>query len=126
VCIACSNIDKSVTFYRDLLGMKELQHEKTPEGMTIVLLDAGGGGLELFGSSEIRDTPAPALPESSAGIRHFAVTVSNMSKVYDFLRSKGVEFTVHPRAPKVMKNATGIAFCKDPDGILVELIERKS
>ncbi len=125
VGIACSNIDKSLEFYRDLLGLKVLQYEKTPDGTTVALLDAGGGGLELFGSATIRDTPAPQVPERSAGIRHFGFTVTDLQKTFDLLRYRGVEFPVLPRKPKVMKNATMLAFCKDPDGLLIELVERK-
>jgi catechol 2,3-dioxygenase-like lactoylglutathione lyase family enzyme len=125
VCLACSNIEKSVEFYRDFLGMTVRQYETTPEGVTVVLLDTSGGGLELFGSAEIRDTPAPQLPPSSAGIRHLALIVSDMAAIYESLCAKGVEFTVLPRKPKVMKNATGVAFCKDPDGNFVEFIERR-
>jgi glyoxylase I family protein len=124
VGVACSNIEKSVEFYRDFLQMKVLQSEKTAEGGTVVILDAGGGGLELVSNPKIKDTPAPELPPSSAGLRHFSFAVGDMKKVVDFLKSKGVEFTQEPRPPKVMKNATGIAFCKDPDGNLVEFIER--
>ena len=124
VGVACSNIVKSVEFYCDYLGMKVLQDEKTAEGGRVVILDANGGGLELISSPGIINTPAPLLPDSSAGIRHFSFAILDMKKTVDFLKSQGVIFTEEPRAPKRMKNATLIAFCKDPDGNLVEFIER--
>jgi glyoxylase I family protein len=124
VCLACNDIEKSLVFYRDLLKMKVLQYEDAPDGNKVAILDAGGGGLELIGNPNISGQSAPVLPMSSPGMRHFSFAVGDVKKITDFLRDKGVEITVEPRPPKVMKNCNGIAFCKDPDGNLVEFIGR--
>lgn len=125
VGVACSNIEKSIEFYCDFLGLKIALDEMSPDGTRVVVVNTDGGGLELFGAESIRETPAPTLPKTSSGIRHFAFAVSNMAETHAFLKSKGVEFAVEPRKPKVMPNTDWIAFCRDPDGNLVELVERK-
>jgi glyoxylase I family protein len=124
VCLACRDIERSLVFYRDHLKMKVLQYETAPDGNRVAILDAGGGGLELIGNPNITGRPVQVLPMSSPGIRHFAFAVADVKEVTDFLRGQGVEITVEPRPPKVMKDCNGIAFCKDPDGNLVEFIGR--
>jgi Lactoylglutathione lyase and related lyases len=126
VGLSCKDIETQVAFYRDLLKLTVRQHEKTADGATVYILDAqGGGGMELIHRPEMVNLPARLLPDDEVGVRHFCFAVENMKELHAFLTGKGIEFTVEPRPPKVMKEATSVAFCKDPEGNLVEFIEKK-
>ncbi len=125
VGLSCRDMAKQVAFYRDLLGLRERQHETPPDGSTTILLDAeGGGGLELIHRPEIVDAPARPLPENEAGVRHFCFAVDSMGEVRALLEGADIPFIVEPRRPKVMKGAAWIAFCKDPEGNIVEFVEK--
>ena len=125
VGITCSNIEKSVAFYRDLLGLEEFHRARNSAGTDVVFLDAGGGMLELFGPSHHVKSPAAELPEDRAGIRHIAIRVDDLEKMYRQLCDEGVEFRGPPKAPNISPTALKLAFCKDPDGNVVELMECK-
>ena len=117
---------KERTFFSNCTPYAVRQYETTQDGATVVILDAqGGGGLELICRPEIVDTPARPLPANEVGVRHFSFAVENMAAVHSLLTSRGIVFTTEPRAPKIMKGAALIAFCKDPEGNLVEFIEKK-
>ncbi len=124
--IACSHMEKSVTFYRDLLQLTVRQYDERPEGTTVILDAENGCGVELVSNPNITGTPARALPKDEAGVRHIAFAVPDMNEIVSRLKAHGVEFTVEPRRPFVMKGANWVAFCKDPDGNIVEFIEKQS
>jgi glyoxylase I family protein len=126
VALTVSNMDRSVHFYRDVIGMKEIQRTLTASGMTVVFVDAGGGMLELFMPPYPVSTPAPETPRESAGFRHICLIVDNLDAEYERLSALGVEFTELPRDARVSKLAGRLAFCKDPDGISIELEDHKS
>ncbi len=47
VGMTVSNMDRAVTFYCDLLGLKLHLRKKTDDGAELAFLDAGGGMLEI-------------------------------------------------------------------------------
>ncbi len=125
VALNCSDLDRSVAFYRDLLGLKEITRSVSPSGARVVALEAGGGKLELFSAEEPASTPAAETPRSAAGFRHFALLVDDVDAAYGRLSAAGVMFTVLPRDARVFPDIARLAFCQDPDGILVELMQPK-
>ncbi|MCL4535262.1 MAG: VOC family protein [Bacteroidetes bacterium] len=127
VGLTCGNLEKSVAFYRDLLELKEVARGRTASGLDVVTLDAGGGLLELFAAAEPVVTPAAEKPRNVAGFFHLALAVESVDAAYQRLSAAGVEFTVLPRDPMTnwIPTAVNLAFCKDPDGILVELMEHE-
>jgi glyoxylase I family protein len=124
--LTCSNLEKSVAFYSGLLGAKEVQRGRNPAGVELVYLDTGAGILELFSPPGSVDTPAPEPPRNRAGFRHLALTVDDLDAAYRKLQEAGVVFTEPPTAPRVARLFRKVAFCLDPDGIPVELVERKT
>lgn len=126
VGITCGNLEKSVAFYRDLLGFKEFFRARNQKGVDVVFLDAGGGMLELFGPPDPVKSPAPETPSDSAGFRHISLRVNDLDGMYKQLSAAGVEFPTPPKPPNISPTAIKLAFCKDPDGIIVELMEVRS
>lgn len=123
VGITCSNMEKTVAFYRDLLGFREFYRARNSAGTEVVFLDAGGGMLELFMPNRPVKTPAAADSPDQAGFRHISLRVDNLDEMYTRLCDAGVKFRDPPKAPNISPTAKKLAFCFDPDGVLVELME---
>lgn len=116
------DLDKSVDFYTNLLGMKKLREKDYPDGkFTLVFIGYGDEKdhtvLELTYNWD-RQTPY----EIGQGFGHIAIGVQDIYKTCKTLKDKGAKIT---REPGPMKHgSTVIAFLEDPDGYKIELIER--
>lgn len=120
-----SDLDKTIAFYCGLLGLKEILVKRTGEGGRIAFLEIGGVMLEIVEPAAGASTPAREVPMSEAGIRHITFRVADVDAVYGTLRAAGVEFTIPPRQAVNAELIRKVAFCKDPDGIVVEFLERQ-
>ncbi|RAO99716.1 hypothetical protein PW5551_01390 [Petrotoga sp. 9PW.55.5.1] len=122
LAITVSDLERSIKFYRDILGFKVLGKLVQDNGnFIIVYIDMGDKVLELFYFTEKGENTF-SLKEKDIGIKHFAFKVESVDKTFNYLKEKGIEFTMEPT------NAEGgvrIAFFKDPDDILIEIIEGK-
>jgi lactoylglutathione lyase len=119
--IRVRDLDRSKEFYRTL-GLELVRETEYPEGrFTLVFLKApgdAGGEIEL---THNWDRAEPYTPGDAWG--HIAFAVEDIRATCDALRAQGVTIK---REPGPMKHGTTvIAFIEDPDGHLVELIERK-
>lgn len=121
--IRVGQLDRSVAFYRDLLGMRELRRREVPEGRyTLAFL---GYGDNSTGEAEIElthnwDTDHYDLGN---GFGHLAVGVPDVAAACDKVRAGGGKVTRPPGPVKF--GTTVIAFVEDPDGYKIELIERR-
>lgn len=127
------SIDRSVQFYRDLLGM-HLVVEEPFEGALydrimalrgargrVVLLKSPRLQLELFEFSEpTPQTGAPDRPVSDHGITHFCVEVADIDLEYDRLQAAGVVFHC---PPLVFPGGEKATYARDPDGNVFELLQ---
>ncbi len=117
------DLDRSIAFYRDLLGMHELRRRVVPEGRyTLVFL---GYGTNAEGEAEIElthnwDQQSPY--ELGTAFGHLAVASGDVAKACEAVRQGGGKVT--REAGPVKFGTTVIAFVEDPDGYKVELIER--
>jgi len=106
----------AATFYKSAFGFAELE---TPfaGGGGVVWLDTGNGmALHIFGGLK--------QPVADERERHIAITVAEMSKVTDFLRSKGIAWQNFDGVPnEVQTRPDGVRqmFFRDPDGYWVEV-----
>jgi lactoylglutathione lyase len=122
--IRTSNMEKSIDFYTRLLGLKLLsRREITQTNAEIAFLqDAEGKGctLEL---TFYRNQTKFAQPEYEKRLfDHLGFEVADMGKIIAALRRENVAITDEPY--KLGSNGPVIAFVEDPDGTLIELIER--
>jgi len=132
------NIDVSLKFYVDVLGL-EIYRRFTEEGDFIdsltgikdaklewvKLIIPKGGLIELL---QYHSHPDPdesdGLGRSAAnrlGCSHAALTITDLSKVYEDIRSNGYECKSEPLLAPGGK--AKILYCLDPDGAILELIE---
>ena len=117
------NLEQSLAFYTEVLGMKLLRRKDYPEGrFTLAFVGYGEESdttvLEL---THNWDTPSYDL---GAGYGHIAIEVDDAYATCDAVRAKGGKVT---REAGPMKHGTTvIAFVEDPDGYKIEFIQKKS
>ncbi|WP_058897472.1 lactoylglutathione lyase [Herbaspirillum rubrisubalbicans] len=116
------NLDRSIDFYTQVLGMKLLRRNDYPEGkFTLAFVGYGEESdhtvLEL---THNWDTPSYDL---GSGYGHIAIEVEDAYQACDAVKAKGGIVT---REAGPMKHGkTVIAFVQDPDGYKIEFIQKK-
>ena len=123
--IRVRNIDDSLKFYRDFLGLNLIE-KKSLEDCDLYFLgeDEKCCQIELTYNY---DTPTEGYKNGNA-FGHFAFAVDNMNLICEKVREFGYEFLWEPFELS-LKNEKGetskklIAFIKDPDGNEIELIQ---
>lgn len=128
IAITCSNFAESLDFYHKKLGFEivlELEIPETlatevglaPTGFRQARLKAGNTLIKLMDIASPPPTPTQAFP---AGVRWLTFFVADIENTVENLKRNGVEFLSKPvSAP----DATGVVCAKDPDGILIELVQ---
>ena len=117
------NLEKSLNFYINVLGMKLLRRKDYPDGrFTLAFVgyqdEADGTVLEL---THNWDTASYDLGE---GFGHIAIEVEDAYRACEETKKLGGNVT---REAGPMKHGTTvIAFVKDPDGYKIEFIQRKT
>jgi lactoylglutathione lyase len=118
------NMERSVAFYTQLLGMKELRRRDVPDGKyTLVFLGYGEGNKEGQGEIELTYNYGVEKYEVGTAFGHLAVGVPDVAAACEAVRNGGGKVT--REAGPVKFGTTIIAFVEDPDGYKIELIERK-
>jgi lactoylglutathione lyase len=121
--IRVGNLDKSIDFYTNVLGMKLLRRKDYPDGkFTLAFVGYGpeseGAVLEL---THNWDTKAYEL---GTGYGHVALEVDDAYATCADVKKRGGKVT---REAGPMKHGTTvIAFVEDPDGYKIEFIQRKA
>lgn len=117
IAITVRNLQETIDFYGKF-GFKLTQRNETPT-QTIAFLEAGQARLEVF-APKVTTTP-PDLSQSDLGVKHIALKVDDVGRSYEEARAKGVVFNGEPRRTS-MGNL--VAFFKDPNGILFQLLQK--
>ncbi len=116
--IRVKDLDRSVDFYTNKLGMKLFSQKNYPGGkftLAFVGYEKDGYNLEL---THNWDQGEPY--DLGSGFGHIALGVTDIYGLCDALKLQGIEVT---REPGPIKHGTTvIAFIKDPDGYMIELI----
>jgi lactoylglutathione lyase len=117
------NLDRSLKFYTEVLGMRLLRRKDYPEGkFTLAFVgyqdEADGAALELTFNW---DTDRYDI---GSGYGHVALEVDDAYEACAEIKRRGGVVT---REAGPMKHGTTvIAFVQDPDGYKVELIQKKA
>lgn len=116
------HMDRTIAFYCDLLGLKLVLRKANDIG-EVAFLDAGGGMLEVIaprdGAGRFRD-----VPTEEAGMRHLTLAYDDVDAMFAKVEAAGVAVVERPRDAFNTEMVRRVAFIRDPDGIVVELIER--
>jgi len=121
--IRVGDLDRSVKFYTELLGMRELRRRDVPDGKyTLAFLGYGEGNAEGQGEIELTYNYGVEKYEQGNAFGHLAVGVPDVKAACEKVRAGGGKVTREPGPVKF--GTTVIAFVEDPDGYKIELIER--
>jgi lactoylglutathione lyase len=116
------DLDRSIGFYTDVMGMKLLRkNENAAYEYTLAFVGFGeeseGAVIELtynWGTSEY---------DLGNAFGHIAIGVDDIYTTCDAIKAAGGNVTREPGPVK--GGTTEIAFVKDPDGYMIELIQNK-
>ena len=116
------DLDRSVRFYTEVLGMKLLRTTDRPD-QKYSLAFVGYEGEDKTAVLELTYNYGVDKYDLGAGFGHVAIEIPDAKKACDAVRAKGG--TVTREAGPVKGGTTVIAFVADPDGYKIEFIERK-
>lgn len=117
------DLDRSVNFYTQVLGMRELSRQDYPAGeFTLVFLGYG----EKSNSTVLELTYNWGVSEYELGTAfgHIAIEVPDVYAACEKMRAAGGK--IIREAGPMNAGSTIIAFLEDPDGYQIELIGAKS
>ena len=119
--IRVGDLDRSIRFYTEVLGMKVLRRKDYPDGKFT---------LAFVGYGDEADTAVIELTHNwdtkgydlGNGFGHIAVAVPDAYKACEEVAARGGKVT-RPAGP-MKHGSTVIAFVEDPDGYKIEFIQR--
>jgi lactoylglutathione lyase len=118
-------MEKSIDFYTRFLGLKLLNRREIPRNNAEIafLQDPEGKGARLELTYFRNQKKFVQAEYEDRLFDHLAFDIKNMNETISLMRREKVTITDEP----FRLSATGnlIAFIEDPDGTLIELIERK-
>ena len=130
IAIVCSHFKESLRFYHEQLGLEIVADLQIPDevargaalaprGFRHVRLRAGNTLIKLM---DIPSPPPRRSEKFAAGVRWLTFFVDDVPKTFERLKAEGVEFLADPIAAP---DAAGVVCAVDPDGILIELVQRR-
>ena len=113
-----NDLEKTIRFYRDVLGLAEVRRHKSPRGSELVFLKAPASE-ELI---EICSFPASGPVQVQADLTHLAFEVDSLDDFAKHLAAHGLQYS----DGQTMKadGSGGFAFIDAPEGYEIELIQR--
>ena len=145
VALAVTDMERSIAFYRDILGFRQtldmqlgspslerlLRMRPGTSGRSVIMQQ----GLSLVGEVElVQFSPAPTTPTPAKGaggigafLLSFEVRGEDLSAVYQRLLEQGIVCYSEPQAVELQKFGTmqAVVF-EDPDGQMIELVQLPS
>jgi lactoylglutathione lyase len=113
-----NDLERTVKFYREILGLAEVKRHKSPRGSELVFMQADGSEelIELcyFPGSE----PVKCQPD----LTHLAFEVESLEEFATHLTKLGLKFS---DGPTTSSSGTTFAFIDAPEGYEIELIQKK-
>lgn len=129
------DMDRSLKFYCDLIGFEvewEFDHVKSELVDAIVglkdvdvrmaMLAGYGARLELFQYYNPAGEECAPKRQCDFGLTHICLFVDDVQSIYDRLVEQGVEF-ISP--PQNHRPGGWVAYMRDPDGTVIEILHRE-
>lgn len=115
------DLERSLAFYVDVLGMRLLRRQDYPEGK-FTLAFVGYQDESVGAVLELTHNWGTAHYDLGNGYGHVALAVEDAYAACDAIKSRGGK--VVREAGPMQHGSTVIAFVEDPDGYKIELIQR--
>jgi len=110
------DLERTVKFYREVLGLEEIRRHKSPRGSELVFLKTPGSE-ELI---ELCSFPASGPVQVQPDLTHLAFEVESMEAFGKHIEQLGIKFS---DGPHMKPDGGGIAFIDAPEGYEIELIQ---
>ncbi|MBG24214.1 MAG: lactoylglutathione lyase [Idiomarinaceae bacterium] len=117
------DLERSIKFYTDLMGMKLLRQADNEE-YKYTLAFVGYGDEKDHTVLELTYNWGKSEYDMGDAYGHIAIGVEDIYGLCEELEAKGAD--VYRKPGPVKGGKTVIAFVRDPDGYAIELIERKA
>jgi len=111
-----NDLERSVKFYKEVLGLEEVRRHKSPRGSELVFLKTPGSE-ELI---ELCSFPSSGPVQVQPDLTHLAFEVDSLEK---FGRQLGAHGLKYSDGPTMKENGGGFAFIDAPEGYEIELIQ---
>jgi len=122
VMLRVGNLERSIKFYTEVLGMKLLRQKDYPEGR-FTLAFIGYGAESENTVIELTYNWDTDHYELGTGYGHIALEVDDVYEATDEIRKRGGK--ILREAGPMNAGTTIISFVEDPDGYQIELIGKK-
>ncbi|HEC17054.1 MAG TPA: lactoylglutathione lyase [Sedimenticola sp.] len=117
------DLDRSIRFYTEVLGMKELRRQDYPAGkFTLAFLGYGDESANTV--LELTYNWGQEAYEIGTGFGHIAIEVDDVYEACEAMKKQGGKI-IRDAGP-MNAGTTIIAFLEDPDGYPIELIGKKT
>lgn len=123
--IAVKNLDETIPYYTETLGLKVLKIEEVAsESVRVAFIDAGNVKLELLEPMSDQSAIHSFIEKKGEGIHHIAFGVEGIEERMKELREKGVR--ILNEQPKIGAGGAQVAFLhpKSSFGVLYELCDK--
>jgi len=112
-----NDLERTVRFYREILGLEEVRRHKSPRGSELVFLKSPGSQEEI----EITFFPGSGPVQVQPDLTHLAFAVDSLDEFARHLAKHGLKFS---DGPTTSSSGTTFAFIDAPEGYEIELIQR--
>jgi lactoylglutathione lyase len=112
-----NDLEKSVKFYKEVLGLEEIKRHKSPRGSELVFLKAPQSE-ELI---ELCHFPSSGPVQVQPDLTHLAFEVESLEEFGKHLGDLGLSWS---DPPNIKPDGSGFAFIDAPEGYEIELMQR--
>lgn len=119
VHIICGDVEETAKYFKKVFDGRELSRSETGE-FPRIRMDVKGVIVFLLGTT--RGAGQITARKGNKGLDHFGFQVKDFDETIEELKKRGGKFS---EGPGVSPSGNKFAFIEGPDGIHIELIERK-
>lgn len=114
-----NDLERTVKFYKEVLGLEEVRRHKSPRGSELVFMKAP----ESEETIELCYFPDSGPVQVQTDLTHLAFEVDSLAEFEKHLHSLGLKYS---DGPHIKENGSGFAFVDAPEGYEIELMQRGS
>ena len=112
-----NDLERTIKFYREVLGLEEVRRHKSPRGSELAFLKAPGSEEEI----EITYFPGAGPVQVQPDLTHLAFLVDSLEEFEKHIAKFGLKYS---DGPTTSSSGTRFAFIDAPEGYEIELIQR--
>jgi methylmalonyl-CoA/ethylmalonyl-CoA epimerase len=120
--IAVKNLDETVAFYRQVMGL-EVSSTEVFNGLKIAFLRIGDSELELLEDMTAEGAIARHVAKRGEGVQHVAYRVDNIEQALQDMRATGIDLIDQRPRPGARNARVAFLHPKSTKGVLIEFVE---